>query len=680
MRNLSTILVSILISFLLVGTATAQWVQTNGPYGGGFILSVAFQDTLLITGSWGCGLFQSQNHGLQWDRSSLPNLGLHAWAVEAIAVNGSDIFAGTPDGVFISTDRTATWTHLDNGLSEAISTLAVSNTRVFAGTWTGHVYRSTDKGSSWSLVNNGFPDAPVRSLAIKGSDLFAATEGRGIFRTTDDGESWMAINNGLSDTLVHAIAASETNLYAGTWGSGVFRSTDDGASWMKVMSGNIYSLAVSGMNVYAGGHGVYRTTNNGTNWLPVESDSYMWVVYTLATSGDELMAGTRLGVFYSSGLGSTLSPINNGLPITDIPSMTVHGSYLFAGTQFNGVFRSSDNGESWSRVTNGPTSVSVWALHVAGSTLFAGTGSDIFRSDDDGTTWTEVVTVLGVYVFFSRDGTIYAGTGNGVYRSTDNGTTWEPRNNGITGLSIYSLAAFGTKLFVGTSDSVRVFSSSDEGVTWIPINNGLTRNHVYALAVCESTLYAGTGDGVFRLNVDGESWTRMWDYGVTALTVISQSIFAGTYAGIFRSSDDGITWTRVDTGLTSQWILSLTMTEHDLFAGTYSGSVWRRPIAEMISAVPSSSTELPRQFMLSQNYPNPFNPTTTMSYQLPTQSQVTLKIFDVLGREVATLVNGVEEPGYKSVTWDASKLSSSVYFYKLTAGSYIETKKLLLIR
>jgi hypothetical protein len=90
--------------------------------------------------------------------------------------------------------------------------------------------------------------------------------------------------------------------------------------------------------------------------------------------------------------------------------------------------------------------------------------------------------------------------------------------------------------------------------------------------------------------------------------------------------------------------------------------------------------QLPNEFVLNQNYPNPFNPNTTISYQLPLQSHVTLKLFDVLGREVATLVNVVEEPGYKSLTFDASRLSSGVYYYRLQAGNYIETKKLLLLR
>jgi hypothetical protein len=90
--------------------------------------------------------------------------------------------------------------------------------------------------------------------------------------------------------------------------------------------------------------------------------------------------------------------------------------------------------------------------------------------------------------------------------------------------------------------------------------------------------------------------------------------------------------------------------------------------------------ESPHTYALEQNYPNPFNPSTTIEYGIQERGFVTLKVFDILGREVATLVNGVEEPGYKTVRWDAGNVASGVYFYRLQSGSFVGTKKLLLLR
>jgi hypothetical protein len=89
---------------------------------------------------------------------------------------------------------------------------------------------------------------------------------------------------------------------------------------------------------------------------------------------------------------------------------------------------------------------------------------------------------------------------------------------------------------------------------------------------------------------------------------------------------------------------------------------------------------LPDDYALRQNYPNPFNPSTTIAYQLPKRGHVTLKVYDVLGREVRTLVNDLQEPGYKSLLFDATGLASGVYFYQLEAGSFIASRKFLLLR
>jgi hypothetical protein len=89
---------------------------------------------------------------------------------------------------------------------------------------------------------------------------------------------------------------------------------------------------------------------------------------------------------------------------------------------------------------------------------------------------------------------------------------------------------------------------------------------------------------------------------------------------------------------------------------------------------------VPESFALDQNYPNPFNPSTTIKYELPRASHVVLKVFNTLGQEVVTLVDAVEEPGYKSVQFDASLLSSGVYFYRFEAGDFVSVKKLLVLR
>jgi len=92
------------------------------------------------------------------------------------------------------------------------------------------------------------------------------------------------------------------------------------------------------------------------------------------------------------------------------------------------------------------------------------------------------------------------------------------------------------------------------------------------------------------------------------------------------------------------------------------------------------SYAVPKEFKLEQNFPNPFNPTTTIQYQLPQDAKVTLKVYDILGSEVATLINAEQEAGYYEVNWNASNLASGVYIYRLQTGSFVSVKKMMLLR
>ena len=101
------------------------------------------------------------------------------------------------------------------------------------------------------------------------------------------------------------------------------------------------------------------------------------------------------------------------------------------------------------------------------------------------------------------------------------------------------------------------------------------------------------------------------------------------------------------------------------------------------NAVPTgiiSGNEIPAKFSLSQNYPNPFNPNTQINYTIALDGQVTLRVFDILGKEVATLVNEKQNPGTYSLNFDGSNLSSGLYYYRLESGDYSDTRKMLLIK
>jgi len=106
-------------------------------------------------------------------------------------------------------------------------------------------------------------------------------------------------------------------------------------------------------------------------------------------------------------------------------------------------------------------------------------------------------------------------------------------------------------------------------------------------------------------------------------------------------------------------------------------NIW---LDSILTGITPISSEIPKDFSLLQNYPNPFNPSTAIRYQIPSQNHVTLKVYDVLGREVATLVNEEVKPGSYEVTWDATAFASGVYFYRLQTNDFVQTRKLVLLR
>jgi hypothetical protein len=114
-------------------------------------------------------------------------------------------------------------------------------------------------------------------------------------------------------------------------------------------------------------------------------------------------------------------------------------------------------------------------------------------------------------------------------------------------------------------------------------------------------------------------------------------------------------------------------------AGTSSYSAVRSFTTGVASAVEQLDGAVPREYALSQNYPNPFNPATTIQFALPKSSYVSLKVYDALGREITMLVSQQLNPGYFTIRWNAN-VSSGIYFYRLQAGNYVATKKMILIK
>lgn len=262
----------------------ASWSHAGNEIPNLYVTAIGPSGANTLVGTEGGGVYLSADNGATWSAS---NSGMTDAPIQTIVEKGDYLFSGTAgSGVYRSGDGGANWTSVNSGIDHyQISSLIVKGTHLFAGTGVGHslvstevatVYKSDDDGASWTEVNNGLPNSfgqSISSLAIIDSDLFAGTRGSGVYRTSDDGSTWTSA--GLSSYEVTALAVVNTALFASTNTAGLFMSTDKGANWVSVATGlpevAIASLLADGSNLYIGTYskGVFLTNDHGSTLTPI---------------------------------------------------------------------------------------------------------------------------------------------------------------------------------------------------------------------------------------------------------------------------------------------------------------------------------------------------------------------------------------------------------------------------
>ncbi len=639
------------------------------------------------------GVCVSTDDGKSW---TLRNDGLTNLDVVSLAGDGWGLFAGTQDGVFYSSDNGENWIAI--GMSGfQINCLAVSPTVVLAGTDAG-LYRLAT--GPWSRVANGF----VHAIVSKGSSFLAGTYDYGVLLSEDDGVNWQQVNTGFPLFLgsvnapVGALVVSGDSIIAGTSGKGAFTSTNNGANWNPCNTGlsdtSITCLAAQGSVVFAGtfSNGMFLSTDGGTVWVSVNTGITGNSVAALAANKGNVFAGTDGGVFVSSDTGAAWASVGKDVPgFGPVVSIDEGQLGLFV-TDGSKIFVSADGGTSWSSTGLGIPYGIITSVETANGRIFAATNMfGIFVSADAGKSWEAPTAGLpeesGAFpaidaLLATRTSIVLGSSGNGAFRSTDNGESWLNADSGMISHEsrwIYSLACDGATTYAGTLDGVYV--SSDDGASWSPtevkeVINSLAADNGLAVA-------ASADDSVFFSTDGGKHWTRFQggasQGAIPAVALAGPHVFAGFSgygSGICQWNNLDMNWRSV--GLSGVAVSDLKTSGDYLLAGTATG-IWCGPLS-VIASVHKARSPAEPQFHLYQNYPNPFNPTTVISYNVPYRSKVVLKLFDVLGRQVKILVNESANAGEHSVRFDGNDLPSGVYFYRLEAGAYHDTRKLLLLK
>jgi photosystem II stability/assembly factor-like uncharacterized protein len=307
--------------------------------------------------------------------------------------------------------------------------------------------------------------------------------------------------------------------------------------------------------------------------------------------------------------------------------------------------------------------------------------------------------------FIGNHAIIYAGRDK-IFKSTDSGSNWTATNNNTTldgnpAIAMEISFQISEKVYAATApyETTRgnVFRTIDGGISYTNITGILPDRFPSDIAVDpfdDSIVYVtfyGFGSGhIFKSTDSGDSWIDISDNlpDIPAPAVIidpnnTNHVYVGTDVGVFVSTTGGGNWQDFNDGLpdvVQAMDLNYTTVNNVIRVMTHGNGAYERKFLSQIVSVSEDDPATVSDFKLEQNYPNPFNPTTNFELWISDFGFVSLKVYDVLGNEIATLINEELPSGTHKVEFDGTALPSGAYFYRLETGNYVETKKMVLLK
>jgi len=715
MTALSKKTIALLFSLSLLFAATipldAQWKQLNVGQPGEVHVVAAIGNNVFAGTS--AGIYRSTDFGKKWTNVS-------SYYADCFVVMDSEIIAGTyMNGVIHSKDGGITWNMTDTSFHKEINAITVDGNYIFAGG--GGMYRSTDRGANWNVIQNGlqYGQTTVTGIVATEGKIIASTFD-GVVVSVDSGNDWSTlVTTNDADVVTNCISIIDSTVLVG-WPGGIIRSTDDGRSWY-VPSGYIstsatFSIIGDSSRIYAGTiSGVHISTDNGLTWTPVNIGFPGEQAWWIAKDDTNIFSATNLGVYHSTNEGASWSPVSNGIIGWGGDYITGNGSNIFTymssptGGSFL-LYNSTDNGNTWKVDTS--MHCFIQSMAFSNQAIYAATNCGIFESINNGESWSGINggvmdTVYPVSLVESNSNLIVSAQEPGMlFLSTDNGTTWA--NVGKNLPRIGPLAVSGQYVYAGNegdwgNNNDGIYRSSDGGLSWTQINDTLV--NISSIVASGSNIIAGRyfppvpvgtslppPGGVFISTDNGQSWSSYvnglpQNPHVNSLAMHGDNIFVGlssaygNYSGpIYSSSIGKEQWKAIGDGLPIARIQSIYVNDSSVFVGIIDAGVWRIPLSGLTYVKHTKTNSTPIYYRLEQNYPNPFNPSTIIEYSIPIESKIKLEIFDILGRKISTLENKDERAGIHQVKFNASGLASGIYFYQLRAGNIISTKKMLLLK
>ncbi|MBK8552666.1 MAG: T9SS type A sorting domain-containing protein [Ignavibacteria bacterium] len=646
-------------------------------------------------------------------------------------------------GLLKSTDGGNTWTNFTSGLGSlsyfsrivirpghSNELLAALGNRTSLGV-SGGLYRSTDAGVTWNAVVSGRCDDVI--FSPDGSKAYAIGSGTG-YRISTDGGVTFNVSTSLSPSTRNHIALCRTspNIMYSAVHSGssiaVFKSTDAGVTFTPAAPSTNFSGSQAWYDfymhvnpfdpdyAYVGSIDIWRTTDGGTSFQNITNGYSGGNVHVdqqnmdfHPTNPNEMFCTNDGGVWKSTDRGSNWENLNSTLTLTQfyrIASDPSNASHIMGGTQDNGTQRTLGT-QNWSGAFGGDGGEVCFHIvdpqYILGETQNNG----VRRSQDGGASWISATSGLtgsgswvGPLTSHPDSAGIFYTARQSVFKTTTWGASWFAISTGTSGtIREMGLCKSSPNVMFATSGS-QVYKYTDGGYTYSNVSNGIPNKTITGIYVHPDSsnvvlaVQSGFGGGhIFKTTDGGSSWSNISgnlpDSPANDVLFYYPGFATNTYliamdVGVFMTNNNGATWTELAAGLPNTVAMHLDYNEaaNKLRIGTHGRGVYE---INALTGISNSLSEVAEGYSLEQNYPNPFNPVTNIKYKILDQGMVTLKLYNILGSEVETIVNQIQTTGTYSVIFDGANLTSGVYYYTISVASgsgnnFTDTKKLILLK
>jgi len=535
---------------------------------------------------------KTYSQGVDWQQTNGPFGG----RVYNVGVsNNGNLFALTNSQLYRSPDKGQTWTIICNNLTNPTEIIRSRNGYI-AFVDGNKIYKSTDNGDSWKRT-----EIPVNwsdhFFSDKNGNLFLSSNNK-VFYSYDDGISWGANQNTLPFYTVSGLASDGVNFYLSS-DNGIYRSIDKGITWTNVnnnLPAGLYNCVYTkNGKVFAGKQGaIYSSTDNGQTWNLGSSGSYEYVWSFSEDSSGNLYAVTSLNILETTDMGKTWiqKNVDHSTKFADNITFTIDGDSYAAG--LNGVVHFLPDLTNPRVITTGIIGTNIYDVKAMPSgNIIAVTPYDLFISSDKGTTWrsTNSSNFTGQYAGFSVDvndkDIIYYSYPEGFIKSTDFGITWTKYP--ISGYGCKSFAFGKNGLIYGLTNNSIVRSTND-GLTWEAFESHPEESILSTIHLDNfGSVYYFRENGVYKCAAGSTSFDKMTT-STNAFTCMMINrkgyIYAGTSKGILLSTNQGKDWTQLSvTGYTDNYIYSLdetsdrkilTNSTYGLYMSTNDGISWTK--------------------------------------------------------------------------------------------------------